>query len=474
MTDYNLLLDVDSYKSSHYLQTPKNTTSQFSYIESRGGKFDRVVVFGYGYILRKYLSVPITMEMINEAEMEFKLQGMPFNREGWEYILKEHGGKLPLKIRAMKEGTVATTKSAIMTIESTDPKCSWIVGYIEPMLLRVWYPITVATLSYHIMKDLIQPAVVATSDDVKSAAWKLHDFGARASTSYESSMIAGAAHLLSFSGTDTISCHSLIRKYYGGVGFLSGSVPASEHSTMTSWGREHEIEAYRNMLNVFASNDSEHKSPIFACVSDAYDIINAVENIWGKELKGQIKKSDTIISVRPDSGSPLYMVMMTIDKLDKAFGHTVNSKGFKVLNNVRVVQGDGVDYDSIKEIIEYIVMSGYSIDNIVFGMGGALHQKVNRDTQKFALKCSAVEVDGEWRDVYKDPITDKGKMSKKGRLDTYWDYTKAQSVTVSGSAENINAESILHDVFFNGDVIEENMNSFEDIKKTIRRFTPIM
>jgi nicotinamide phosphoribosyltransferase len=163
-------------------------------------------------------------------------------------------------------------------------------------------------------------------------------------------------------------------------------------------------------LNQFAKPGA-----ILAAVSDSYDIYNACK-LWGTELKDQIVQSGATLVVRPDSGDPATVVVKCLRTLDQYFGHTVNAKGYRVLNNVRVIQGDGIDHSSIRSILYCMEIAGYSADNVAFGQGGALLQQINRDTLKFAMKCSAIRVNGEWRDVFKDPITDKGKRSKKGLL----------------------------------------------------------
>lgn len=239
-----------------------------------------------------------------------------------------------------------------------------------------------------------------------------HDFGARGVSSAESAGIGGASHLVNFMGSDTVEGILLANHYY--MENMAGlSIPAAEHSTIGAWGRNKEVEAYRNMLNKFAKPGA-----IVAVVSDTYDIYEACEKHWGTTLKDQIVASGATVVIRPDSGDPATVVLKCLQILDEKFGSTVNTKGYKVLNYVRLIQGDGVNRDSIVEILDTINNAGYSTTNIAFGMGGALLQQVNRDTQKFAYKCSAVEKDGEWMDVYKDPITDPGKRSMAGRLDT--------------------------------------------------------
>jgi nicotinamide phosphoribosyltransferase len=189
------------------------------------------------------------------------------------------------------------------------------------------------------------------------------------------------------------------------------SIPAAEHSTITSWGRENEVEAYRNMLRQFAKPGS-----VVAVVSDSYDIYYAIREHWGKTLKDEVIKSGATLVVRPDSGDPVEVVHQCLVLLDEAFGHTMNSKGYKVLNHVRVIQGDGINPVSLRAILERATSAGYATDNLTFGMGGGLLQQLHRDTQKFALKCSAARIDGRWIDVYKEPVTDKGKQSKRGRM----------------------------------------------------------
>ena len=408
---HNLILNSDSYKYSQFNQYPANTTGIYSYIESRGGKYDETVFFGLQAFIKEYLIAPITQDMIDEAELIITAHGEPFNRAGWEYILNEHNGYLPVRIRAVPEGTIVPVKNVLATIENTDPACYWLTSFLETALLRaIWYPTTVATNSREI-KKLILDALEKTGDPT-TIDFKLHDFGARGVSSLESAGIGGAAHLVNFMGTDTVEALLFARRYYNAdmAGF---SIPAMEHSTVTSWGRENEVASYRNMIKQNAKPGG-----LIACVSDSYDIFKACE-LWGTELKQDVLDSGATVVIRPDSGDPATVVNECLAILDKNFGHTVNKKGFKVLNNVRVLQGDGITIQSIRSIIFTITMSGYSVDNVAFGQGGALLQIVNRDDQKFAMKCSAALVNGEWVDVFKDPITDAGKQSKKGRVTLY-------------------------------------------------------
>ena len=217
------------------------------------------------------------------------------------------------------------------------------------------------------------------------------------------------AHLVNFMGSDTVEGIMYARRYYGEemAGF---SIPAAEHSTMTSWMKDGEVEAYRNMLTKFPTG-------LVAVVSDSYDVYNAVTNIWGDKLKPLVEGREGTLVVRPDSGNPVQTPIEVIERLGAKFGFETNSKGYRVLPGcVRVIQGDGMNIDTIRQLMQAMEARGLSASNIAMGMGGGLLQQVDRDTCKYAMKASAAEVDDEWRDVFKDPITDQGKVSKKGRL----------------------------------------------------------
>jgi nicotinamide phosphoribosyltransferase len=384
----------------------------YSYFESRGGKFPAVTFFGLQYLLRKHLEGQVvTREKIDEAEEIVNAHfGMPglFNRKGWEHILKEHGGRLPVRIRAVPEGTTVPVSNVLMTIENTDKKCYWLPNYLETLLVQAWYPTTVATLSRNLKLRIGE--YMDMTGTRNGLEFKLHDFGFRGVSSTESAAIGGAAHLVNFRGTDTVSGLLLLRRYYG-ANMAGFSIPAAEHSTITSWGGPlQERAAMQNMLEQFPKG-------LVAVVSDSYDIFRACKEIWGGDLKSRVLERDGTVVVRPDSGDPQEVVLKVLDILGERFGTTKNEKGYKVLPpQLRVIQGDGVNYDSVQGILAAMEANGWSAENIAFGMGGALLQKLDRDTQKFAFKCSNITVDGIDCPVYKKPVTDPGKNSKAGRL----------------------------------------------------------
>ncbi len=442
----NLILNVDSYKTSHFLQYPPGTTHLSSYIESRGGAFPRTVFFGLQAFLKRYLSQPIQQADIDEAQELFDLHSVPFNKAGWQYILDKHRGFLPIEIQALPEGELVPVKNVMLQVVNTDRNCAWLSSYIETALLRaIWYPTTVATVSWH-CRRIIADYLARTSDVTDSLPFKLHDFGARGTSSEETAALGGLAHLVNFQGTDTVSALVAGRRYYQAA--MAGfSIPAAEHSTITAWGKAGEVDAYRNMLEQFAGDGK-----VLAVVSDSYDLWNALDNIWGDQLKAQVENTGGTLVIRPDSGDPVHIVTETIERLMNCFGSRVNTKGYRVLPDyIRVIQGDGISLQSIEAILAAMQERRQSAENIAFGMGAELLQKVNRDTQRFAMKASAVKVGGLWRDVYKDPVTDRGKLSKRGRLAVIRDSeTGLRTIRESDLGDRKNE---LQTVFRNGELL---------------------
>jgi nicotinamide phosphoribosyltransferase len=456
----NFILNTDSYKASHFLQYPPGTTHVSSYIETRGGDYEKAIFFGLQMFIKEYLEQPVTYDDISEAKAVMEAHGVPFNEEGWKYIVQNHNGHLPIEIQAVPEGTPVAMQNALVQVVNTDPECAWLTSYVETALLRsVWYPTTVATVSYS-CKQSIARYLEMTADSSEGLVFKLHDFGARGATTEEAAAIGGVSHLVNFWGTDTISGIMAARRYYNAemAGF---SIPAAEHSTMTAWGKDGEIAAYENMLDQFSG-----PGKLVAVVSDSYDLWNAIDNIWGDALKEKVEATGGTLVIRPDSGNPVEVVTETIERLMAKFGYETNSKGYRILPAcVRVIQGDGVNEESIADILKAMEARGLSADNVAFGMGGALLQKVNRDTMQFAMKASAAKVNGDWRDVYKDPVTDHGKRSKKGRLAVI--EPEPGNYKTIAEEELGSRKNILETVYRNGKLIREF--SFEEVRENASR-----
>lgn len=409
---FNPILETDSYKLSHWWQYPPGTRRVYSHLMSRGGFFKHTLFFGLQYILKAcFTGVVFTKQDVEDARAfcaaHFGTDKV-FNYAGWTRLLEKHGGKLPLKIRAVPEGSVIPVKNALMTIENTDDEFPWLTNWAETLLLQVWYPITVGTLSFEI-KQAIGKDLVRTGDPA-GLKYKLHDFGYRGVSSRETAAIGGGAHLVNFEGTDTIAAIPMLQQFYNEPGMPGISISAMEHSTVTSWGQDHEKDAYLNQLR---------KSPTFltACVIDSYDTHNAVANIFGTELREEVLRRNGIVVLRPDSGDPVVVIEDIYNAVAEKFGFETNNKGWKVLpQQIRVIQGDGVNYQNILRINSHLIRAGWSADNLAYGMGGALLQQQNRDTMRFAIKCSAINKNGTWTTVFKKPTTDLSKASLGGRF----------------------------------------------------------
>jgi len=469
MLDTNIILEADSYKAPHWLTFPPNTTKIFYYIESRGGKWKETETLGIMELTKK-LARKVTQEMIEEAEVVLTMHGEPFNREGWEYIVNHHDGKLPLRVLAVPEGCIVPVKNALAVVYNTDPEAVWLGGYIEDIVMQsIWYPTTVGTLSREIKKN-IKKFLIETADDeaLLGLDFMLHDFGVRGVSSMESSRIGGASHLVNFKGTDNLpALVHIMKNYYDYKNKVAAfSVPAGEHSSIITWGRSREVDAYRNMLQKFS------KYKIISIVADSYDVINAVK-LFGTVLKDEViaheaSQSGARVVIRPDSGDPAMTVLSVIRAIDDYFGHHVNKKGYKVLNHMRVLQGDGIEELSINHIMAVVKSAGYSIENLAcFGMGGKLLQGVDRDTLKFAYKACAAIIDGKLVGVSKDPITDPGKKSKEGIPVLISDeYDKPVTKLVFSEIEFeslLQSKSWFEEVFING--YAYNNSTFDKIRE---------
>lgn len=453
----NIILATDSYKLTHWNMYDVGTQHIYSYLESRGGPYPATVFFGLQYILKRYLEgAVVTRDKIEEAaalcEQHFSTE--LFNRKGWERILNVHGGKLPVEIKAVKEGSLVPVSNVLMTIENTDPQLPWLTNALESLLLHVWYPTTVATVSHHVKETFKKYGV-------NNPSFMLHDFGYRGVSSHESAAIGGAAHLINFLGTDTLPAMVLVRDYYGAsLSQLAYSVAASEHSVMTLDGPafEHRL-AERLVYN--------YPNQILSLVADSYNIYEFVKWCTSEHMVNALRYNKTKLVIRPDSvtnehNTPASLVVWILNTLATALRDkcSSDSAGRSLLpENYRVLWGDGIDPEGIQEILQACVDASFSPENLVFGMGGGLLQKVNRDTCKFAIKCSAAMVNGKWRDVQKNPL-DSTKKSKAGKLALQCNYDGTYTTRDQWFNPD---EDQLQTVFRNGLVTKQYM--FDEIRR---------
>ena len=465
----NFILLADAYKYAHHKLYYPGTSSIYSYLESRGGMFNETVFFGLQYFLKQYLEGPA----FNQADIDEADQFLPqvfgrndvFEKAKFQYILDKYDGHLPVKIKAVKEGIAVPTGNVLMTIENTDPECYWLPNFLETLLMQVWYPCTVATLSNQIRKTVTRYYDETATEGAEAGIdFVLNDFGFRGVSSVESAKLGGAAHLLNFNGSDNLAGSGMAIQYYNAKKVFGVSIPATEHSICTLLGPDGELDIFKHVLKTFPTG-------IIACVSDSFNIFKACEEYWGEELKTEILNRQGTLVIRPDSGDPITTLLEIFEILFNKFGFTVNAKGYKVLPpQLRVIQGDGVNYEAIIQLYEALKSNGISAENLVLGMGGALLQKVDRDTQKSALKCSSATINGKEIDVEKSPVemdasgklSPSFKKSKAGRLKLIKVDNEFKTVK-QGAYSELTDE--LHIVFENGQLINEW--NFEDIRLNV-------
>jgi len=464
----NIIRLADSYKYSHAGQYPA-MVSMYDYMESRGGKYDSTVFVGLQYYLKEFISNVPTKEDVIKAERKAALHGIPFDREGWDYIVEL--GHIPVTVKAVAEGSVIPVKHALVTIESTDPRVPWAAGFLETLLMKVWYPTNIATKSYHVKKML---------ENYGSPEWAMfayHNFGDRGSSSVESAAIGGYAHLTQFMGTDNFNSLFFCEDYYNvPEDQVAGySVFATEHSSVCSHGVDGEEQFVYDML--MANPDA----PIMSFVADSYDVYKFTDFCTNPE--GRIRKlidsrPHQKFVLRPDSGEPIEVIsqMVQIMNNNNLFVEMGDTGKF-IAPSFGILWGDGITPETIESILKFFCTETdvpMAAENFVFGSGGDLMQAHDRDTQRFAVKCSSIDVFSQSTspdfpdeihsiDVFKDPITDPGKASKRGKVTTWFDTeTKEYIAGHVGKQPNMHCVDALVEVFKDGKLLVDY--SLEEIR----------
>jgi len=477
----NLVLCSDAYKYSHPKFYGAEMTKMISYLESRGGKFSETLFYGLQIILKQYLEgIAITKEEVDEAHDYLGTKLGVFGREDvfdrtkFDYIVDKYDGKLPISIKAVPEGTVVGSKNVLFVIESLDENCAWLTNFLESILLQVWYPITVATLSREVRKIVRKSFEDCTSYDEGLidflVDFVLNDFGFRGVSSVQSAKIGGSAHLVNFKGSDTVIASKLVRDIYNTETIFGLSIPATEHSIMTLKGEEGEVELMERVLRLYPTG-------LVACVSDSFNIFKACSDKWGTTLRDLIlsrpAEPGNQLVIRPDSGHVINTLKEIFNILFDKFGYTVNENGYKVLPpQVRVIQGDGVNLESIKEIYVMLKAEKISPENLALGMGGKLLQAdINRDTNNFATKACFAILNGEEKNVVKSPtemdadgnITKSFKKSKQGKLKLVKNADGTYRTVTSLEADFNDVKDELVEVFRMGEILVDY--NFEDIRE---------
>lgn len=422
---FNFILACDSYKTGHYRHLPRGTKKSYVVIVPRKpSKYsDVIVAMGQTFMASFFASIRITMEMIDEAEIEITEQGYDFNRAGWEYIVKNYDGKLPLAMYGVEEGRVVKPQTPIVGIFNTDDHSAWLPTYVETITQStVWKMSTVASLCRSI-KCTIKDFMEMTGADMSMLDYKLHNFGDRGADSPdEAPVIAGIAHAALFSGSDCTRANGYIKKLYNTKKAYTSSVDATEHSVMCAqsnaaekddWGAA--LMAVDMLYEAVARAKRGVGIPLMSCVIDTYDSRRFVRDYIGTALKDKVINSGGVFVFRPDSGDPTIEPGMVGKDIEATFGVTVNDKGYKVLMPyTAVIQGDGNRIDTYKGVIRGWVDAGFSLDNFTLGMGSGITHDNARDDFSFSMKAIATLIGESWKRLSKDPITDHGKKSLSG------------------------------------------------------------
>jgi nicotinamide phosphoribosyltransferase len=468
---------TDVYKFGHKDQYPLDTRFVYSYEESRGSRedgLDYTVFFGLQYYLLKYLSSPVTHADVDEyEEIAGGILG-PENINVRQFRELADLGYIPLRIKAVPEGTVMPLKNALMTITNTHPNFAWLVNYVETTLMKTWLPITVGANSYR-FRRMFNGFADRTVGNRNHVPFQMHDFGYRGCGSEESAGIAGGAHLLSFLGTDTTAAVRFLRDYYGAASGnrpVGLSVPASEHSVMCAHDDKNEdVKAIKNMLDTYPTG-------IVSIVSDTYNLWKTITDYYCGIFKDRIMARDGKVVIRPDTGDPANIIcgdpsgeseeekMGVLRLLERGYGTTTNDQGFKELDpHIGCIYGDAIYYERAQGILSRMAGMGFAANQIVFGSGGLLLNNWSRDTLRMAIKATYCNVAGESRPIEKVPITDLGKKSKKGLLRVEREVTDlgVNYRTYDQQTPEQEQQGILEDVFVDSRLVRiQNLDEIRD------------
>lgn len=422
---FNFILAADSYKMNHWKELPANSkTSYVAIVPRKVSKYSPVIVaMGQTFVAAFLASVRITMDMIDEAEIEVREQGYEFNRDGWEHIVRNYDGKLPLAVWGVEEGRVVNPQTPILAIMNTDQISAWLPTYVETITQAViWKMSTVASLCRSI-KITIKEFMELTGADMSMLDYKLHNFGDRGADSPdEAPVIAGIPHAALFSGSDCTRANGYIKRLYNTTKAYTSSVEATEHSVMCAhsnaaekddWGAA--LMAIDRLYAVVERTKNGVGIPLLSCVIDTYDSRRFVRDYIGTALRDKVIDSGGVFVFRPDSGDPTIEPSLVGKDIEDTFGVDINEKGYKKLKPyTAVIQGDGNRIDTYRGVIEGWVNAGFSMDNFTLGMGSGITHDNARDDFSFSMKAIAIQIGENWKRLSKDPITDSGKKSLSG------------------------------------------------------------
>ena len=495
----NPLLAIDFYKADHRRQYPQGTTKVYSNFTPRSnilyrGDMDKVVVFGLQMFIKDFLIKSWNEgffqrdrdEVVNEYQtfMDCTLgQGaIPV-----EHIVELHDlGYLPIEIKALDEGELCPMKVPVLTITNTDDRFFWLVNYLETVMsTELWKPMTNATIAYE-YRQVLEEFADKTGASKEVIIFQGHDFSARGLSNREDGYKSGVAHLTSFAGTDTVLAIQGAKDFYNAdytKELVGTSVPATEHSVMCMGTKEAEIETFRRLIIEL------YPTGIVSIVSDTWNLWKVLTE-YTVELKEEIlnRQPNAIglskVVFRPDSSDPAHIIcgnpymsegtpefLGAVEILWNIFGGTTNEKGYKTLNQkVGLIYGDSITLERQREILQRLADKGFASDNIVFGIGSYTYQYNTRDTFGFAMKATYGVVNGEARNIFKDPITDSGtKKSAKGLLFVKRDEPDGDYYLIDevSEAREQSENNNLKPVFRNGKLLRET--SLSEIRQKLHK-----
>jgi nicotinamide phosphoribosyltransferase len=429
---------TDGYKVDHRSQYPRGTSLVYSNLTPRSSRMpgvEEVVFFGLQYVLKKYIIEEYNRHFFQQPKEKvvarYKHRIEAYLGPGaitFEHIEALHDlGYMPLEVRALPEGTRVPLKVPMFTIHNTLPEFFWLTNFLETLISAcLWQPCTSATIAAQYRKMLDQYAT-KTGTDPDFVPWQGHDFSFRGLGGVEAAMMTGAAHLLSFYGTDTIPAIDFLSEYYeadAAKELIGASVPATEHSVMCMGMQEGELATFRRLI------EEIYPGGIVSIVSDTWDFWQVITE-YMPALKSLILQRNGKVVIRPDSGDPVHIICGdpkapegspehkgAVACLWEVFGGSITAAGFKMLDpHIGVIYGDSITLERCQAICEGLIKKGFATGNIVFGIGSYTYQYVTRDTFGFAVKATYGEVNGEGRAIFKDPKTDNGaKKSARGLL----------------------------------------------------------
>lgn len=428
----NIILAADTYKFDHAFEIQDDTKQLYSVVVPRKpSKYsDKIVAAGQTIVAHIISKIRVTQAMVDEAEIEINEQGYEFNREGWEIIVREMGGRLPLAIYAVEEGRVVAPQTPVMGIINTDDRFAWLVSYIETWTQEiVWKMSTVASMS-RAARRIFKKFMIMTGADLSMLDFKYHNFGDRGADSPdEAPTMAAIAHAMLFSGSDCARANRMIKTLYRTTKSYTSSVVATEHSVMCSHSNTLTRDdfgaakmAVARLHKVVDRSKAGIGIPLMSVVIDTYNSRRFVRDYMGGTFKDEIINSGGKMVMRPDSGDILVEPTMVMDDLNGTFGSTVNPAGYKVLHPaVGVIQGDGIKISTLEPVLQAIVDAKYSIDNIACGSGSGITHEGSRDDFSFSMKAVARYDGVQWTRLLKEPVTDLGKKSLTGLVRCYED-----------------------------------------------------